>query len=92
MIAITYRMLGSFSEAEEVVQDVALEWHKTEADPNPKAALSTTNKALDALESLQEEVCQGFGYQVLPESLIYWENDLEKSESLKASFLLVLKT
>lgn len=41
LISMCYRIMGSFSEAEEIVQDVAIEWLKCDSDkiqnPKPKS-------------------------------------------------------
>ncbi len=42
LTGIAYRMLGSFAEAEDVVQDVYLRWHKADRCSviNPKSFLA----------------------------------------------------
>ena len=53
MLGMAYRMLGSLSEAEDVVQDVWLRWHDTDADKvdNAEAWLvsATMRRAIDHL-------------------------------------------
>jgi RNA polymerase sigma-70 factor, ECF subfamily len=55
LAGIAYRMLGSFAEAEDVVQDVYLRWHKadrsTVIDPKSFLARITTRLCLDVLKS-----------------------------------------
>jgi len=53
MLGVAYRMLGSLAEAEDVVQDVWLRWHDTDAGEvdNAEAWLvsATTRRAIDRL-------------------------------------------
>ncbi len=99
LIAVTYRMLGSFTEAEEIVQEVAIEWLQTDkaSIQNPKAWLMKvcTNKTLDLLKKAykKREVYPGTWLpEVLPNSLITWEDHLEKKDSLNTSFLVLLES
>lgn len=97
--AIAYRMLGSVSEAEDVVQEafVRLSRMKAEKIDNPKAYLATvtTRLAIDALRSARaqrETYCGPW----LPEPLV---NDygadiaevVETTESLTMAFLIMLE-
>lgn len=98
LISVSYRMLGSFSEAEDIVQDVAIEWLRTDTEiiENPKAWLLrvTTNKALDALKRAYKsrEVYTGTWLpEVLPDSLITWDDTVQHKESLHTSFLILLE-
>ncbi|MGE0238615.1 MAG: sigma-70 family RNA polymerase sigma factor [Parvibaculaceae bacterium] len=73
LTGIAYRMLGSYAEAEDVVQDVYLRWHKvdhgTVIDPKAFLARITTRLCLDILKSarMRRETYVG---QWLPEPLI----------------------
>jgi RNA polymerase sigma-70 factor (ECF subfamily) len=73
LAGIAYRMLGSYAEAEDVVQDVYLRWHKVEhgtvVDPKSFLARITTRLRLDILKSarMRRETYVG---QWLPEPLI----------------------
>jgi RNA polymerase sigma-70 factor (ECF subfamily) len=73
LAGIAYRMLGSYAEAEDVVQDVYLRWHKvdhsTVIDPKSFLARITTRLCLDILKSarMRRETYVG---QWLPEPLI----------------------
>ena len=73
LAGIAYRMLGSYAEAEDVVQDVYLRWHKvdheTVTDPKSFLARVTTRLCLDILKSARtrREIYVG---QWLPEPLI----------------------
>lgn len=98
LISLSYRYLGSFSEAEDVVQEVAIEWLKHQRDEinHPKAWLIRvcTNKSLDALKKAykKREVYTGTWLpEILPDSFITWDNELETKESLKTSFLILLE-
>eukprot|EP01136_Pigoraptor_vietnamica_P037930 Opistho-1_new@106564 len=74
---IAYRMLGSTAEAEELVQDVWLRWHETDAAglANAEAWLVTvtTRLAIDRLRSAKAQRAHYVGFW-LPESLL----DLEE--------------
>ncbi|MGE0005913.1 MAG: sigma-70 family RNA polymerase sigma factor [Parvibaculaceae bacterium] len=73
LTGIAYRMLGSYAEAEDVVQDVYLRWHKadrgTVVDPRSFLARITARLCLDILKSarMRRETYVG---QWLPEPLI----------------------
>jgi RNA polymerase sigma-70 factor (ECF subfamily) len=55
LTGIAYRMLGSYAEAEDVVQDVFLRWHRTDhrdvVDPKAFLARITSRLCLDVLKS-----------------------------------------
>lgn len=54
----------------------------------------TTNRAIDSLKKAykKREVYSGTWLpEVLPDSLINWDNELEKKESLRTSFLILLE-
>jgi RNA polymerase sigma-70 factor (ECF subfamily) len=71
--SIAYGMLGSVSEAEDVVQDAFLRWHAAERDHvrSPEAFLTTatTRLALDRLRSAQRRREQYVG-PWLPEPIV----------------------
>ena len=54
LTGIAYRMLGSYAEAEDVVQDVYIRWHKvdheTVVDPKSFLARVATRLCLDILK------------------------------------------
>ena len=99
LIALAYRMLGTFSEAEDIAQEVAIEWHRTDKKliNNPKSWLIKvcTNKSIDHLRKAykKRELYTGNWLpEILPDSLMYWETDfLDKKETMRTSFLLLLE-
>ncbi|MGH3841980.1 MAG: sigma factor, partial [Pseudonocardiaceae bacterium] len=97
--AIAYRMLGSVSEAEDVVQEafIRLSHSTDEKINNPKAYLATvtTRLAIDVLRSarMQRETYVG---PWLPEPLVKdYATDVaevaETAESLTMAFLIMLE-
>ena len=100
LFSIAYRMVGSAVEAEDLVQEAFLRYHREESDgaviESPRAWLSTvtTRLALNHLESarVRRELYVG---PWLPEPLVDEEpvpRRVELSDSLTLAFLVVLES
>jgi RNA polymerase sigma-70 factor (ECF subfamily) len=100
MFSIAYRMLGSVSEAEDIVQEAFLRYHATQARAevdSPKAYLSavTTRLCIDHLRSARARR-EAYVGEWLPEPLPTDEaadptGHAEQTDSLSMAFLLVLE-
>jgi RNA polymerase sigma-70 factor (ECF subfamily) len=102
LFSIAYRMLGSVAEAEDIVQDAFLRYHRALSDgaeiESPKAYLSAvvTRLAIDSLRSARARKETYIG-EWLPAPLITDERSpdaaahAEEVESLSMAFLLVLE-
>ena len=107
LISFAFRMTGSLSEAEDLVQDTFLECARIPRSEirNPKSWLTKicANKGIDHLKSAykKRETYPGTWLpDVIPDSLQVWaslhgsqspEKDLIASESLTTSFLLLVE-
>src|SRR5919197_4095716 len=102
MLSIAYRMVGSVSEAEDVVQEAFLRFHRAttdgEAIESPRAWLSTTvtRLCIDPLRSARVRR-ESYVGPWLPEPLLTDPDDgpaesAELAESLSMAFLVVLET
>lgn len=92
---LAYRMLGSVSEAEDMVQDAWLRWDRAGASAdNPQAWLvqTVTRLCLDRLKSARARRETYVG-PWLPEPLIeeIAEDPLERAEDVSVAFLLALE-
>jgi RNA polymerase sigma-70 factor, ECF subfamily len=98
LFSIAYRMLGSVSEAEDVVQEAFLRYQRAGAVDSPRAYLSAvvTRLAIDELRSARARRETYVG-QWLPEPLLTDERAgdpataAERADELSMAFLLVLE-
>lgn len=96
LFALGYRMLGSITDAEDLLQEAWIRWDAARDVDNPAAWLTTvtTRLAIDRLRSAQRRREQYVG-EWLPEPLVTGEDDpavhAEMSESLTIGFLTVLE-
>src|ERR1700680_4008493 len=102
MFSIAYRMLGSVSEAEDIVQEAFLRYHRAESGrdgiDSPKAFLSavTTRLCIDYLRSARARR-EAYVGEWLPEPLLTDTaaadpaSMAEESDSLSMAFLLLLE-
>lgn len=97
LFGLAYRMLGSASDAEDVLQDAYLRWRAAETVRNTKAFLTATvtRLCIDQLRSARSRREEYVG-PWLPEPLVgahddSTETELEVADSLSMAFLLVLE-
>lgn len=98
LLGLAYRMLGTQSDAEDVLHDAWLRWHQQDTDALDDAeawlVTVTTRVALDRLRRAKSER-QHYTGPWLPEPLVedseQPDAQLERSESLSLSFLALLE-
>jgi RNA polymerase sigma-70 factor (ECF subfamily) len=101
LFSIAYRMVGSVGEAEDIVQEAFLRFHRTGSEQvaSPRAYLSTvtTRLAIDHLRSARVRRERYMG-EWLPEPLVTAEDDsadparhAETADSLSMAFLVLLE-
>jgi RNA polymerase sigma-70 factor (ECF subfamily) len=100
MFSIAYRMLGSVTEAEDVVQDAFLRMHQQTSagtrleSPEAFATTVTTRLAIDALRSARRRRERYVG-PWLPEPLVATDDDparrMELDETVSTAFLMLLE-
>jgi RNA polymerase sigma-70 factor (ECF subfamily) len=98
LFTVAYEMLGSTSDAEDVVQETWLRWagvdHATVRDPRAYLVRVVTRQALNRLRSLTRRREEYVG-EWLPEPLLTSPDvaaDVELAESLSMAMLTVLET
>lgn len=99
LFAIAYRMLGTRHDAEDVLQDAWLRWHRSDHDAlkSAEAWLVTivTRLSIDRLRAAKAER-ESYVGRWLPEPLVEWdertpEAAAELASDLSVAFLLVLE-
>lgn len=99
LLGLAYRILGSYSEAEDAVQDTYLKWNQANPDgiENPSAWLTTvcTRHCIDLLRAARLARTEYVG-SWLPEPIQMIgpetpESEAELSSSLSMAFLLLLE-
>ncbi len=97
--AIAYRMLGSWAEAEDVVQDVWLRWHETDPAALDSAdawlVTATTRLAIDRLRAAKVRRADYVGFwlpePVLTDGPATPEQTLELAGDVSVAFLVLLE-
>lgn len=102
LLAIAYRMIGSVTEAEDLVQDAYLRFHRSVAAgqviESPKAYLSTivTRLAIDQLRSARVRREQYIGSwlpePILTDAALDPAEHAEAADSLSMAFLILLES
>lgn len=93
LFGLAYRMLGSVTEAEDMMQEAWIRWQATSTVvKTPKSFLCTlmTRLCIDRLRYLQREREKYIGLW-LPEPLITQSDRLETLESVSYAFLVLLE-
>ena len=98
LFGLAYRMLGTPTDAEDVLHDAWLRWHAQDTtlldDPEAWLVTVTTRLALDRLRRARTER-EHYTGPWLPEPLVpdaeHPEAELERGETLTLSFLLLLE-
>src|SRR5580704_17125231 len=97
LFSLAYRMLGTRSDAEDIVQDAWLRWRSASAEEirQPKSYLTTVvaRLSLDSLKSARRKRETYVG-EWLPEPLVEpsGSSAIEMAESLSLAFLHILET
>ena len=93
LFTLAYRMLGSVTEAEDIMQEAWIRWQATSTIvQSPKAYLYSliTRLSIDRWRYLRRERERYIGLW-LPEPWINQQDTLETSESLSYAFLILLE-
>lgn len=98
LVGLAYRLLGSLSDAEDVVQEAWVRWNRTDVDglDNPQAWLTTvvSRLGIDRLRARRRQQTTYVG-PWLPEPFVAFGDDpaaaAEMSDSLTTAFLVLLE-
>ncbi len=99
LFGVAYRMLGSRAEAEDVVQEAYLRWHRADGtairDPGAWLVTTATRLAIDRLRALQTQR-QAYVGPWLPEPLLGREpprpdREVELASDLSVAFVVLLE-
>jgi RNA polymerase sigma-70 factor, ECF subfamily len=99
LFAIAYRMLGTVTDAEDMVQETFLRWHQTQRETvrsaKPYLTAIVTRLCIDRLRSARVQREQYVGTW-LPEPILTQQSDrstdlIELADSLSIAFLTVLE-
>ncbi|WP_319519353.1 sigma-70 family RNA polymerase sigma factor [uncultured Martelella sp.] len=92
LLRLAYRMLGSNAEAEDMVQEAFLRWHRAEGIDNPAAWLTRTvsRLCLDQMKSARSRR-ETYPGTWLPEPLIEAEDDALRPDNLTLSLMMALE-
>jgi RNA polymerase sigma-70 factor (ECF subfamily) len=95
LFSLAYRMVGSAAEAEDLVQEAFLRFHRSDEVASPKALLTTvvTRLAIDHLRSARVRR-ESYVGTWLPEPLVFAPGvgeDVERDETLSLAFLALLE-
>src|SRR5919112_3926991 len=98
LVGVAYRMLGSVSDAEDVVQEAWLRWARVDTatvhDPRAFLVRTVTRLAIDRLRRIQARR-ENYVGPWLPEPLLTTPDpadDTDRAESVSMAMLVVLET
>ena len=95
LFGLAYRMLGSRSDAEDIVQETYIRWHQTQRErvDHPEAWLvtSATRLAIDRLRRLKTER-EAYTGQWLPEPIVSADTAPDRSLDLAADLSIAFMT
>ncbi len=97
LIGLAYRILGSWCDAEDIVQDTYLKWQNSTAKPqNPQAYLTTicTRLAIDFLRSSHQKRLEYVGDwlpEFIPSETLDPIDLHERQQTISTAFMLLLE-
>lgn len=95
LMSVAYRMLGSVSDAEDMVQEAFLRWQAAEGEiRSPRAFLTTivTRLCLDHLKSAAVRRTEYVGPWLPEPTTAAWESGRRSPDSMSYAFLVLLET